>query len=133
MLGGGAVTGRDKGGTMRVLAVVSLVVVIAACGGDGGQPTTTAAPPTSEAGGIVHEIVVSSFTFAPSDIVVEAGDSVRFRWDAGPHTATARDGAFLSGTLSGGATMTVSFAEPGIHEFFCEIHPSMTGRITVNG
>ncbi len=48
-----------------------------------------------------------------------------------PHTATAEDGSFDSGTLASGATFEHTFSDPGTYAYLCQIHPDMTGTIEV--
>ena len=53
--------------------------------------------------------------------------------DAAAHTLTAKDGAFDTGSVDQGTTVSFTApAAPGTYEFFCEIHPSMTGSLVVN-
>ena len=49
------------------------------------------------------------------------------------HTGTAADQSWDSGRLPIGATFSQTFADPGVYEFLCTIHPAMKGTITVNG
>jgi plastocyanin len=51
--------------------------------------------------------------------------------DAASHTWTAVDGSFDSGTLAEGDSFEFVFDGPGTFEYFCNIHPSMTGSVTV--
>ena len=53
--------------------------------------------------------------------------------DGAGHTWTSTDGLWDSGTLRGGNTYAFTFTDPGTYGFFCGIHPSMTGTITVTG
>jgi plastocyanin len=53
-----------------------------------------------------------------------------------PHTVTAGKpgaptGEFDSGPLGIGRSFTLSFDEPGEHEFYCTYHPFMVGKIVV--
>jgi len=50
---------------------------------------------------------------------------------AAPHTVTADGGAFNSGTVSPNSTITMTFSTPGTYPFHCQIHPYMTGTLTV--
>jgi len=80
----------------------------------------------------VAEVSVVDVAFAPADIDIPVG--TRVEWandDPFAHTVTARDGAFDSGNLETGGTFSRSFAQPGTFEYFCAIHPSMTGTVTV--
>jgi plastocyanin len=40
---------------------------------------------------------------------------------------------FDSGTLAQGETFEFTFEEAGEFDFFCSVHPDMTGTITVEG
>lgn len=52
--------------------------------------------------------------------------------DGTAHTLTARDGSFNTGQLDGDAVATIVAPDaPGEYEFFCTIHPSMQGVLTV--
>ncbi len=80
----------------------------------------------------VTEVSVVNVAFAPADIEVSVGATVDWiNEDPFAHTVTARDGAFDSGTMEGGAVFAQTFEESGTFEYFCAIHPSMTGTVTV--
>lgn len=76
---------------------------------------------------------ISNFAFAPQAIEVEVGQEITWtNEDSAPHTVTATSGAeFDSGTMAQGATYTWKATKAGTVEYFCAIHPSMTGTITV--
>ena len=57
---------------------------------------------------------------------------VRNEDDAG-HTFTADDHSFDSGNIEAGGTFEFTFTEAGTFPFHCDIHPSMTGTVTVTG
>ena len=46
-----------------------------------------------------------------------------------PHTATAADGAWDSGTLAAGGSWSRAFPEAGGGEYACAFHPGMTGHL----
>jgi plastocyanin len=105
--------------------------------GDYGPSETEAAAPATEAPGddaaASSEIVISGFAFS-EDITVPVGTTVVVRNDdSAPHTWTADDGAFDSGNIDGGGTFEFTFTEAGTFAFHCNVHPSMTGTITVTG
>jgi amicyanin len=95
------------------------------------MPAAQAEPaPAAEA----VKVTIDNFTFDPPELTVAAG--TRVTWlnrDDVPHTATstARPKAFDSGTLDTDQTFTHTFAAPGTYEYFCAVHPKMTGRIIV--
>ena len=104
--------------------------------GDYGPAESEASPPATEApsGDAAAgdaEIVISGFAFS-EDITVPVGTTVVVRNDdSAGHTWTADDGAFDSGFIDGGGTFEFTFTEAGTFAFHCEVHPSMTGTVTV--
>jgi plastocyanin len=96
--------------------------------GDAGDGAGT----PGDAAATVSEVSVVDVAFQPADIEVPVGTTVDWtNVDPFAHTVTARDGAFDSGTMDGGGTFSQTFSEPGTFEYFCAIHPSMTGTVTV--
>lgn len=83
-------------------------------------------------------------SFDPKALSVQAGSTIVFANVGGkPHTLTA-DGdepAFDTGVVTPGAeggrfagtNATISLPEPGVFAFHCEVHPVMTGVLTVTG
>jgi plastocyanin len=91
----------------------------------------TDAPATDAPAAGGAEIVISGFAFS-EDITVPVGTTVIVRNDDGAgHTFTADDGAFDTGVIDGGGTAEVTLTEAGTFAFHCELHPSMSGTITV--
>jgi plastocyanin len=79
-----------------------------------------------------HEVSIANFAFDPPRI--EAGAGTRLTWtnrDRTPHTVTADDGSFDSGTLAPGDTFNVAVPRNGPITYACMIHPEMTGTIEV--
>jgi plastocyanin len=65
---------------------------------------------------------------------VKVGDTVEWDWvdPEQPHTVTADDGTFDSGApQSKGSVFKFTFTRAGTYPYKCQIHPSMTGKITV--
>ncbi|MGD9891037.1 MAG: plastocyanin/azurin family copper-binding protein [Dehalococcoidia bacterium] len=108
-------------------------------------PATALAQPGSGAGGhTAHGALASAqqpaavriadFSFSPKDITVRTGTTVTWTNEGrAPHTVTADKGAFDSKRMNGGATFSFTFDTPGTYEYHCDIHPSMTGEVTVEG
>ncbi|HEX6666436.1 MAG TPA: plastocyanin/azurin family copper-binding protein [Solirubrobacterales bacterium] len=140
-----------------VLAAVALS--LAACGGDGdttvtetqtapaettestqedstedstGEDSTESeAAPSGEAGGS-EKVEIVDFTFHRNPVVVRTGGKVIWKnEDTAPHTATADDGSFDTGTIEPGKIKSETFKEAGIYYYFCEIHPTMHGTVEV--
>ncbi|GJM38693.1 MAG: hypothetical protein DHS20C19_20600 [Acidimicrobiales bacterium] len=96
-----------------------------------GDPAPTAdAASDASAGGDAIDIAGFAFSAPPTTAGGTTIDVTNS--DGAAHTLTARDGSFDTGLLSGGdrGTFTTPLA-PGTYEFFCELHPSMTGTLIV--
>lgn len=126
---------------------LATLLVTAACGGeaenvDGGDATPTAtatatAAPTTESTETPDtgeaEVEIEDFAFQPERIEVAVGTEVKWNQrDDAPHTATAEDGSFDSGTLEKGDEFRYVFQAAGEYPYICEIHPEMTGTVVVS-
>lgn len=81
-----------------------------------------------------YEVVIDNFAFKPKTLTVSAGATVTWvNRDDVPHTATARGEprAFDSGSLDTDGRYSFVFKQPGTHDYFCAVHPHMTGKIIV--
>lgn len=79
------------------------------------------------------EVEISDFVFAPAMIEVLAGDTVIWtNKDIAPHTASAEDGEWDTGTLERNQRAEIKFDTPGTFAYFCAFHPHMTGIVQVN-
>ena len=79
-----------------------------------------------------NEIVIANFSFEPATLTVKAGTTVTWvNHDDEPHTATATDKRFSSKTLDTGDRFSQEFNAPGVYNYYCALHPKMTGKIIV--
>lgn len=102
--------------------------------GDTSPPTTSAPPePNDTTAATGTAITISSFAFGEPAAAAVGGEVTVTNTDATSHTWTARDGTFDSGSLGGGDSFSFVFDAAGDYDFFCSIHPSMTGSISVTG
>lgn len=79
-------------------------------------------------------VAIGHGTVEPSEVTIQAGESVTFRNTKsmpGGHTVVADDGSFRSHSLAQGETYTETFEEAGTYEFHIDEHPSGTGVINV--
>lgn len=82
------------------------------------------------------EVTIRGFQYQPSEIVLQRGGTVTFtNQDSTPHTVTPRAGSQFeaSGRLRRGENRSITFDTVGSQEYFCDIHPSMGGRVVVVG
>lgn len=79
-----------------------------------------------------NEVVIEGFTFNPATLNIPAGTTVTWHNnDSVTHTVTARDNSFDSSGLSPDGTFAHTFEQKGTFEYYCKLHPSMTGKIIV--
>jgi plastocyanin len=84
--------------------------------------------------GKTEQITIDNFTYSPSKLTVAAGATVTWvNRDDVPHTATSskKPRAFDSGTLDTDQKFSHVFSQPGTYDYFCAVHPHMTGQIIV--
>ena len=102
--------------------------------------TESASAEPTEASDEGAEVQLQMSSFAPGLLTVQAGDEVTFINNSGlPHTVThgtsgraVEDPAFDE-PIGDGATVTITFDEPGTYDITCKIHPEMQMSITVEG
>jgi len=137
-------------------ALVALSLGLAACGGSGssstseaetapageeseaeteaesGEEETGSEPAPSGEARKAEKVEIVEFTYQPDPVVVQVGGKVTWQnEDTAPHTATADDGSFDTGTIENGKIGSATFKEPGTFTYFCEIHPTMHGTVEV--
>ncbi|HET8955620.1 MAG TPA: cupredoxin family copper-binding protein [Solirubrobacterales bacterium] len=136
-------------------ALVALSLGLVACGDSGSDSTSSGAettPPASEEtteeaestestesepapsgeASKSEKVEIVEFTYQPDPVVVQAGGKVIWQnQDAAPHTATADDGSFDTGTIEKDKIGSETFKEAGTFTYFCEIHPTMHGTVEV--
>src|SRR5712691_10228598 len=77
-------------------------------------------------------VKIDNFTFAPQRLVVNAGTTVTWINDDDiPHTVASSTKLFKSNALDTKDKFSFTFTTPGAYEYFCSLHPHMTGAIVV--
>ena len=77
-------------------------------------------------------VMIDNFTFNPPRLTITAGTTVT--WDNEddiPHTVASSTRVFRSKALDTSDKFSFTFATPGVYEYFCSLHPHMTGTIVV--
>ena len=78
------------------------------------------------------EVKIDQFAFAPQRVTVKAGTTVTWINDDDiPHTVASSTKLFKSKALDTEDKFSFTFTTPGSYEYFCSIHPHMTGSIVV--
>jgi plastocyanin len=78
-------------------------------------------------------ISIDNFTFTPQTVTVKAGTTVTWtNKDDIPHGIAATNNAFArSKALDTDDSYSFTFTTPGTYQYFCYVHPHMTGTIVV--
>lgn len=90
-----------------------------------------------EVGAGAAAVAISDFAFAPETIEVAAGDTVTWTNEDGvPHTVTAGSSGAATDdfdeAVDAGDRAEITFDEAGTYDYFCAIHPTMTGQVVVS-
>jgi len=94
--------------------------------------TTATALPAAPAQAADSVVLIDQFTFTPQRITVKAGAIVTWtNEDDVPHTIASSSKLFKSKALDTGDKFSFTFTTPGTYEYFCSLHPHMTGAVVV--
>jgi hypothetical protein len=75
---------------------------------------------------------MADFFFSPGSVTVAVGDTVTWHNSGqAPHTATADNGSFDTGTVNAGGSASHRFTTAGTFTYTCTIHPNMHGTVRV--
>jgi len=110
--------------------------------GDQSAPVETASSASSSqatdrSAGKAHaattiSVNMEDFFFSPASVNVHVGDLVTWHNRGNqPHTATADNGSFDTGTVPAGGSASHMFTQPGTFTYVCTIHPNMHGTVRV--
>ena len=112
--------------SIRVAAALAVALFAA----EATLPATTSARAAETE--VKIEVKIDNFTFAPQRIVVQAGTTVTWtNADDAPHTVVSTTKLFKSSALDTTDKFSFTFATPGTYEYFCSLHPHMTGTVVV--
>jgi plastocyanin len=117
---------KSKKYVAAIIAGLILVLSIHAC----SKSSSTPQPPAGS--GNTKTITISGMAFPASTTVTKGTTVTWFNADAFAHTVTSDDGAsFNSGNLAGKASFKYVANTAGTFTYHCNIHPDMTGSLTV--
>ena len=78
------------------------------------------------------EVKIDNFTFVPQRVTVKPGTTVTWVNDDDiPHAIAATGKEFRSKVLDTNDKYSFTFTTAGTFEYFCSLHPHMTGTIVV--
>ena len=109
--------------------LTGLMLVVLAVAGNGVQ-----AAPSVQTGTTVQ---MTGFKFAPKTLTIPVGTTVTWtNQDQAGHTATSDTGAFDTGNVAAGQSMSITFSKAGTFPYYCKYHggpggAGMSGTIIV--
>ena len=111
---------------MRSAIVATVLGAVIGSGLAGGVLVARAASPATA-------ISIDNFTFNPQSLTVKAGTTVTWtNRDDIPHGIAATNNTFKrSQALDTDDSYSFTFTTPGTYQYFCYVHPHMTGTIVV--
>jgi plastocyanin len=108
---------------MRIV-ILSAVAVLALAVTGASQPAST----------VTKAVKITATAFSPASVTINTGDAVKWtNSDTKNHQVVANNGAFASPTIAPGKTYTHVFGTAGTYRYHDALHPSLTGRVVVNG
>lgn len=121
-----------RGALWAVFLTVLVLGLTSACGGGSGGDESGQSAGAAHSSK-VEKVAIKNFLFAPAELTASVGDKLAVtNDDSAPHSLTADDGTFDTGTLAKGADKTVTLEKAGTFAFHCTIHPYMKGTVTVS-
>ena len=115
----------STGGTTAPAASAPSAAPAASAPAAGGGCSTS-----SEAAAVT--VNIQNFAFDPPEVTAAVGETISWtNADSAPHTATPDDGACDTGNIAQNATAGLVFDAAGTYTYHCNVHPNMTGTITI--
>ncbi len=79
-----------------------------------------------------HRVVIEGTAFSPQILSVKRGDRVVWvNKDPFPHTASAQDGSFDSGSIAPGKSWSYVAKKKGEFPYLCKLHSTMKATLFV--
>jgi amicyanin len=112
----------------------ALAVPTGAAAGQSGPGTVAGqtAQPVAVAAQTGPRIEITKHKFSRPTLTVPAGTTVTWlNRDEDLHTVVSTTLAFKSAGLETDEAYSYTFTKPGVYEYFCTLHPLMTGKVIV--
>lgn len=113
-----------------LVSLLSIVFALSGCDKNDSSTNTIDTQGT-------NEIFIQGNAFSPADKTIQVGTTIKWiNKDAIIHTVTSGipnspTGTFDSNNMGQNAEFSYTFNQTGVFKYFCNIHQSMTGTITV--
>jgi plastocyanin len=129
------------GSKSRIFLSIAFIMALLSISESCTKPMDNMSGSGSNTGGTVgkgdipgtNEVWIQGMNFIPSSITVTAGTAVKWtNKDAVSHTVTSNTSLFDSGTIASNGTFSCTFLTTGTFQYYCSLHPSMTGTVVVN-
>jgi plastocyanin len=116
---------RNRVSTGAFVAAVGLALAWLGAGAANVKVNAQTKPETTE-------VKIDNFSFGPTELAVTAGTTITWtNRDDIPHTVVSTGKVFRSKVLDTNEQYSFTFATPGTFQYFCSIHPKMTGKVAV--
>jgi len=117
-------------------AVVVSILAVAICAlarpSDAGTASGGTERSVAVAAQTGPQIEIAKHKFSRPTLTVPAGTTVSWlNRDEDVHTVVSTNQAFKSAGLETGERYSYTFTKPGVYQYFCTLHPLMTGTIIV--
>lgn len=77
-----------------------------------------------------HRVEIRGLKFVPAFLAARPEDTVTFvNHDIAPHTATASDRSWDTGSIARNAEATITVTAGMTADYFCRFHPMMKGKL----
>ncbi|HXQ98445.1 MAG TPA: cupredoxin family copper-binding protein [Candidatus Limnocylindrales bacterium] len=78
------------------------------------------------------QVKIDNFSFAPPTLTIAVGTTVTWtNQDDIPHNVVSTDKSFKSRVMDTDEKFSFTFSKAGSYDYFCSIHPKMTGKVVV--
>ena len=105
---------------MRVVTALAVAALAAGALASQGAPAADA------------KVQIDQYAFLPQRVTVKPGTTVTWtNDDDDSHTVASSSKLFKSKALDTNDKFSFTFTTPGTYEYFCSLHPHMTGAVVV--
>lgn len=112
-----------------ILSTVAVALVLLALNSNHARPAEGGQNNSSKE----YQVKIDNFSFLPSSLIVPVGSTVTWtNQDDVPHNVRSSEGQTLkSPVLDTDQKFSFTFTKAGTYQYFCAIHPKMTGKVVV--
>jgi plastocyanin len=113
------------------ILLVSSIVINSGCSKNDTSTNSTGDAPAA------NEIFIQGMAFSPANKTISIGTTIKWtNKESITHTVTSGvpsspSGLFDSGNVGSNGVFSFTFSQAGTFKYYCKIHSSMTGTITV--